>query len=428
MRFLHAADVHLDSPLRGLERYEGAPKEAIREATRHAFEKLVALAISRQVDFVVLAGDLYDGDRDDFNIILFFNRQMLKLRDAGIPVFMISGNHDADNRMTTRLNPPDNVHRFGTDEPGTRVLDDLGVALHGQGFATGAVTTDLSAGYPAAVPGCFNIGLLHTCGTGAEGHAAYAPCTLDGLRSRQYQYWALGHVHLRHDLLASDPVVAFPGNVQGRHMRETGPKGCLIVDVNDSHEVTREFVPLDVFRWEVCRLDATEVTSAEELVDVFGASLNQQLQGADGLPLAVRVLVEGPSEVHPELASTPEQWAFEIRSRAMSIAPDDSSQPVWVEKVQFRTSIPASRDSSQEADGPLGELHQLIEELKQNPAGLEELTTELKTLQQKLKGVLLPDEVDEVFPTTPEQLQAALAAAGDMLLGRLQGQPEQTTD
>ena len=417
MLFLHAADIHLDSPLRGLAQYEGAPAEAIREATRHALDNLVTLALERQVDFVLLAGDLYDGDRDDFNIVLFFNRQMLRLREAGIPVLMISGNHDADNRMTTRLNPPENVYRFGTDQPGTRVLEDVGAAVHGQGFATAAVKEDLSAAYPDAVRDCFNIGLLHTCGTGAEGHAPYAPCTFDGLRSRQYNYWALGHVHQRQDFCAEDPLAVFPGNIQGRHIRETGAKGCLLVHVDDDHTVSREFVPLDVFRWEQCRLDASQAESPEGVLDLFDAGLRQQLQSVEGRPLAVRVEVQGATEAHAALVSSPDQWVNEIRNQAMSLAGDQ----VWIEKVRLNTRLPAGGELLDSDDGPLGELHRLMGELNGNSAQLEELAAGLKPLRQKLAGVLTADELELLLPESPEELQQFVATAGEMLLGRLHG-------
>ena len=194
-KFLHAADIHLDSPLRGLAQYPGAPVEQIRQATRRALENLVDLAIREKVAFVLIAGDLYDGDRDDYNSVLFFNQQMKRLDVEGIGVFVIRGNHDAANRMTTRLNPPSNVTVFPDDEPLSAPLDELKVMIHGQGFATESVLTDLSRDYPPGAEEYFNIGLLHTCAGGVEGHDDYAPCKYDVLKSKRYQYWALGHVH-----------------------------------------------------------------------------------------------------------------------------------------------------------------------------------------------------------------------------------------
>ena len=190
-KFLHAADIHLDSPLRGLQRYEGAPVEEIRQASRRALENLVQLAIDQSVAFVLIAGDLYDGDWKDHRTGLYFVSQMVRLRAAGIPVIAIAGNHDAANKMTRTLPLPENVHVLDHRRPETFLLEQPGVAIHGQSFATPTVLEDLSAAYPPAVGGMLNIGLLHTCATGREGHQPYAPCTIPGLISKHYDYWAL---------------------------------------------------------------------------------------------------------------------------------------------------------------------------------------------------------------------------------------------
>lgn len=247
-KFIHAADIHLDSPLHKLDYYEGAPVNEIRQATRGAFENLVYLAISEGVAFILLVGDLYDGDWKDYNTGLYFVSQMRKLREAQIPVFIIAGNHDAASKITKNLRLPDGVEIFPSQAPKTIQMDNPDVAIHGQSFSSPSIKKDLSANYPSAIPGCFNIGMLHTCATGKEGHEPYAPCTIDGLTSKGYDYWALGHVHNR-GILKDDPLIVFPGNIQGRHIRETGPKGCMLVSVEDDGMPALEFKPLDVIRW-----------------------------------------------------------------------------------------------------------------------------------------------------------------------------------
>ena len=181
-KFIHAADIHLDSPLRNLERYEGAPTEEIRGATRKSLENLVNLAESENVDFVLLAGDVYDGDWKDYNTGLHFAGQMSKLRDRGIRVLAISGNHDADSQITQKLKLPENVTFLSTSHPETQKLDDINVAIHGQGFPKAAVTKNLAKEYPIGDPSFFNIGLLHTCLVPAEAgaHQPYAPCSIGG--------------------------------------------------------------------------------------------------------------------------------------------------------------------------------------------------------------------------------------------------------
>lgn len=254
-RFLHAADIHLDSPLRGLHRYEGAPQDEIRQASRRALANLVQLALDESVAFVLIAGDLYDGDWKDHRTGLYFVSQMVRLREAGIPVFVIAGNHDAMNRMTRSLPLPENVRMLDHKKAETVKLEKLGVAVHGQSFAAQAVLEDLSAGYPPAVGGMFNIGVLHTCATGRDGHDNYAPCTVEGLISKRYDYWALGHVHAR-ETLHREPDIVFPGNIQGRHIRESGAKGCMLVEVNARQKLEATMRPLDVFRWQKCWVDA----------------------------------------------------------------------------------------------------------------------------------------------------------------------------
>ncbi len=204
------------------------------EATRNALSTLVSKAIDLAVDFIVIAGDIYDGDWKDNKADLFFNREMARLQRAGIPVYLLRGNHDAVSVVTKTITLPDNVFEFPTNRPGTFRIDRLKVALHGQGFAERSATENLAIGYPRREQGWFNIGVLHTSLSGREPHAPYAPCSVDDLRSRGYDYWALGHVH-QFEEVSADPLVIFAGNLQGRSVREVGAKGAVLVTVGDSH-------------------------------------------------------------------------------------------------------------------------------------------------------------------------------------------------
>ncbi len=263
-KILHAADIHLDSPLLRLERYEGAPVDAIRNATRQALTNLVDLALSESVDLVVIAGDLYDGDWNDSNTGLFFVSQAARLVREGIPLVMIRGNHDAQSVMTQSLplpkNPDGSAMMLDHLKVDRREFDSLGVIVHGQSFATRAVTDDLSAAYPAPVQGYFNLGLLHTCLTGSEGHEAYAPADPRRLADRGYDYWALGHIHDRRSChQTGETPIMFAGNIQGRNIREVGAKGCLLLTIDDQNRCTTEFRELDVVRWAQTTMDASNL-------------------------------------------------------------------------------------------------------------------------------------------------------------------------
>jgi exonuclease SbcD len=416
LKFVHAADVHLDSPLRGLQRYAGAPAAEIRAATRRAFENLVALALEEEAAFVLLAGDLYDGDWKDYNTGLFFSAQMARLGEAGIRAFVVAGNHDAASQITKVLRPPANVRVFSTKRPETAVLPELGVAIHGQGFAHAAVAEDLAAGYPPAVPHLFNIGLLHTSLDGRPGHAPYAPSTVDGLRSRGYDYWALGHVHAR-EVVAEEPWIVFPGNLQGRHARETGAKGATLVTVED-RGAALEHRDLDVFRWTACAVDLAGAATAGEALDRARAALERELARASGRPLAVRLRLAGACPAHAEIAGDAGRWLEEIRSLANGFG----EGALWIEKVLFATHPAADRAAALEREDALGGLRRTVRDLAAGDGALAALAAELAELRSKLPAELFADG-EALDPADPERLRALLPEVEDLLLARLLAAP-----
>lgn len=411
-KFLHAADIHLDSPLRGLDRYEGAPVQEIRGATRRALENLVEVALSEAVGFVVLAGDLYDGDWRDFNTGLFFVKQMARLREAGIPVYAVNGNHDALSRITRSLPLPDNLHVFRTDEATTVRPAGIEAAIHGQSFAQQCTTSDLAKNYPSAVPGIFNLGVLHTSMTGREGHGSYAPCTEACLRDRGYDYWALGHIHQR-EVLGGNVTIAYPGNIQGRHIRETGPKGCLVVSVDDDFTVDPVFEPLDVLRWEVVRVGLEDAITPPEALDRIGDALREAVDGADGRLVAARVVLGGTTELAGAIAASRRQWVADIRA----IAIDIGAERLWVEKVMNETAPLVGRTVEAEDDTPRAEVTSLVAELLAAGAVSDDLKVDFSDLQQKL-----PTEVAESLRLSdPQWWGEVLGEARTRLLAELKG-------
>ncbi len=413
-KFIHAADIHLDSPLHKLEVYEGAPVDQIRQATRAAFENLVRLAIDQQVSFVLLSGDLYDGDWKDYNTGLYFVSQMRRLRDAQIPVLIIAGNHDAASKITKNLKLPEGVRIFSSNTPDTVRMTHLDVAVHGQSFSSPSIKKDLSADYPPAQPGCFNIGMLHTCATGKAGHAPYAPCSIVGLASKGYDYWALGHIHKR-EILNKDPIIIFPGNIQGRHIRETGPKGCLLVTVPENEKPKTEFIPLDVIRWFALPVDAADADSGYEVIERLKTGLDDLINQNPGMPLVVRVIISGATVTHNDLVFGKERWKNEIRATVADI----SNENVWVEKIKFHTGLPVLKTSPETADGPIRELLAVFDELRDNPESLSLLAAEeLSALEGKLPPELKEGD-DPLLISDPKWLSALLEHIKPMLMQRL---------
>lgn len=332
-RFLHAADLHLDSPLRGLEKYEAAPVERIRNATRRAFEALVRRARELRVEFVLLAGDLFDGDLRDFNSALWFAARLRELTSDGIRVYLLAGNHDAEGRMTRDIAWPPGVRVFATSAPETVVDEPTGTVLHGQGFAKPETTDDLASRYPMAKSGALNIGVLHTALDGREGHGRYAPCSKDTLIAKGYDYWALGHVHQR-EVVSQQPWIVFPGNLQARHVRETGEKGATLVSVRDGRIESVEHESFDVVRFAIERIDVSRATRRGECVDAVESALEAARSAADGRMLAARVEIVGTSAAHSELHRERESFIAECRDRGNAL------RDVWLEKIEIATKAP----------------------------------------------------------------------------------------
>ena len=401
--FVHAADIHLDSPLRGLFPYEGAPSiEEIRGSTRQALDNLVNFIISEEVPLLLIAGDLYDGDWQDFNTGLYFAGQMRRLAEIGVRVAVVRGNHDAANAMTKTLPLPDNVKVFKSRKPETWFLEDLGIAVHGQSYATPEITVNLAASYPDPVDGMLNIGLLHCLISGARGHLPYVPCTVDELASKGYDYWALGHVH-KFSVLRETPRIIYAGCNQGRHIKETGRKGCVWVEADDG-VLTTEFVPLDVVSWLSVVADVSGAESIAEAASLFGNALGEAMGTQGGRSCCVRAVLKGRCPVHGRLCSDPMALTANIRA----VAADVSGNKAWIEKVEVQTGPVADLDQLAQSDTPQGELLRYLAELAAHPQDIDLDLTELKA---KLagSGVGIPRG----------DMKQMLKEAGDLLLTAL---------
>ena len=423
-RVLHAADVHLDSPLRKLTHYEHAPVQRIRGASRRALADLVTLAIDREVDLVVIAGDLYDGDWDDHNTGLYFVGEAAKLTSAGIPLVVIRGNHDAANVMTSSLplpqNPDGSQILLDAHSVETRTFERIGISVHGQSFATEAVTENLSLAYPPPRSGTANIGLLHTSLTGAEDHDRYCPTTPNILTDKGYDYWALGHIHTRADhAIDGGPPLVFPGNLQGRSVRECGERGCVLIDIDDANRCRHHFEPLGDIQWHRVKLDASEWSHPEDLFDAYRAEIRAQTDALRGTLWITRVEVFGQTNLHSLLHRRFEQLENGLRSIAVAAGGGD----VWMEDLRLKTSLPAFKRQDVLADGgegPLAVLRDVIEQFSADGQPDARLRDDLKPLRKKLPPELvaqdgpLPSDDD---PQWREVIDAAAASLMDRIAG-----------
>ncbi|MDB5875718.1 MAG: metallophosphoesterase [Ramlibacter sp.] len=416
-KFIHAADIHLDSPLRGLSAYENAPAEQLRNASRDALKELVGKAIEDKVAFMVIAGDLYDGDWRDYNTGIFFAGQMGRLAKAGIRAYVLHGNHDSESEMTKKLVLPDNVVTFSSRTPQVHKIEDLKVEIHGQSFPNRAVEDNLAAGYRPKVGDYYNIGVLHTALEGYAAHPNYAPCTVEELHAKGYDYWALGHVH-QFQQWDGPSTIVFPGNLQGRHVRETGRKGAVSVTVDDSGHSKVERLFLDVLRWEVLKLDISQCLSMEEVARKVGQGLTALLDDAY-VPRAVRVVLEGKTYMHGWLFGNASALRAQVLAQAAAIGADQ----LWIEKVRLATALVESDLPSGAANEALAELRGIFSEAWEDPEFLQELQEQLRPFLNKVsdelkedvplldlaRGSQFADIVKEVAPGMLAQLSATEA-------------------
>jgi DNA repair protein SbcD/Mre11 len=405
-RFIHAADLHLGSPFDGLAIKDRVIAERFAAATRDAFSELVRRAIEEEVAFFIVAGDVYDGEWRDNSIGLFFNREVARLDRAGIPVFLLKGNHDADSVVTKSITLPASVSQFDTRRPSSFSLDGLKVSLHGQGFAERAASDNLARAYPAPVTGHFNIGVLHTSLTGRPPHANYAPCSVDDLKARGYDYWALGHVH-DHEIVANDPPIVFPGNLQGRNIRESGEKGAVLVSVEDGRVASIDRLVVDQARWQQVRVDVSQAETVPALLRLVEDALASSCDDVAGRLTALRVTLTGASALRPQVLMGRAELVDEIQAACHRIDPD-----IWLEKLDLRVG-PIERPVAVDEGDARVDLQPLLAELVHDPALVDAAEAALRDILAKLPAASGSGEAP--LGATVDEL---LAEARDVLLAR----------
>ncbi|UPJ79828.1 DNA repair exonuclease [Bradyrhizobium sp. 183] len=412
-RFIHTGDIHLDSPLKGLAGQQGAAAERIRTATRVAFDNLVTQAIEDEVDFIIIAGDLYDGDWRDYQTGLFFVKQMGRLAHADIPVFLLHGNHDAESQITRRVTLPANVSVFSARKAETFPLQHLNVALHGQSFRQRDITDNLVPAYPVPIAGCFNIGVLHTGLGGMPGHANYAPCAIEDLINKGYDYWALAHVH-QAAVLHERPHVVFCGNLQGRHIRESGPKGASLVVVEDGQVEAILPLHVDCVRWIHLPVPVGSCNASNDAIDLVRAAIEEAVaREAQGRLLACRIELTGQTRLHGELLASADRLLAEARAAALGLG----EETAWIERLVIATGSPDTGASRKDA---LGDLQRMIQSAGGDAELQARLASELGDLVRKLPHDIRAESDDAVLKAAIDaDIAGVITHAGAYLSARL---------
>ena len=409
-RFIHTADLHLDSPLRSLSLRNTDLAALIGDGTRRALVRIVDLAIAERVDAVLIAGDLYDGDQTSMKTARFLAGQLGRLDEAGIATFIIRGNHDAMSRITKELVLPESVKLFrGRAEVVEIERDGMPVAVHGMSFADSHAPESLLPKYRPAVGGAVNIGLMHTSLDGAPGHNNYAPCSLADLMATGFDYWALGHIHLR----VAHKGVVMPGMPQGRDINEAGDKTASLVTITDDRRVLVEEHLVSEARFERLSIDVTGLEDWRELPQRLEAGLAPLRDATRSPQLVVRVTLTGATPLAFRLRRDADLLRAEAEQAAERVGRS------WVEQLALDVTPPGFAADAAEARA-LAELDRLM---RAEIAG-GALRDEVARLVHELSTDLPPDLRDAFGSSdtaTAQFVEALLREAEADVVARLDG-------
>ncbi len=367
LRFVHAADLHLDSPFKGLK--AAAPEnvsKALREATFTAYENIVKLCMEERVSALLVAGDVYDSADRSLRAQLKFVEGLKRLDEEGIRSFICHGNHDPLDGWEARLDYPAGCTRFDAEFEAVPVFPDdpQRAVVHGISYPTREVNYNLVPRLGAVDPDVFSIGLMHANVGNNPNHDPYAPCSLEDLRSAGINYWALGHVHTREVLSDHSPTAVYPGNSQGRHANETGARGVYVVEVDDNRNVHLDFRAIDTVRWEHVVVDISSMHTAQELLTGLHQSTEEALSRADGRSTVLRITVEGRGALYDSLRKQDfvQDLVDDLNGEWSGRSPF-----AWCERIEDETTPSFNRQERVQGSDFLAEVLKTTDRAKDDP-------------------------------------------------------------
>ena len=417
--FIHTADLHLDSPFIGIYEINQELRESLVNATFEAYDTIIDLCIEKEVDFLLIAGDVYDSANKSLYAQLKFIKGLDRLSNAGIQTIIAHGNHDPLNGWSATLNWPEDVHIMSGDTIDSIQLEKDEthvVTIFGTSYPAQHIWTNLAQKFPKRENNeVFTIGLLHCMVGSSTEHDPYAACTMQDLKDLDYDYWALGHIHVPSAINEIDPVVVYSGNPQGRHIKEAGPRGCYLVTVDTKNEISKEFIETDTIRWYVEDISIEGIESEEDLILQIRECIDTILDGADGRSVICRFILTGRGPLHRTL--TKEGIIDDI---LQYLREDENlgSQFVWVERLVNNTSMPIERSVLLERKDFVGDIVRIVDEICQDEESLESLKTSLEPLFKSAKGRKVIKDIDK------EELMGLVHRAEGLLLDNIMSEVE----
>jgi DNA repair exonuclease SbcCD nuclease subunit len=395
--FIHTADLHLDSPFKGISEINDEISSELTEATFKSFNKMIDLCIEKQVDFLLIVGDIYDGADRSLRAQLRFRDGLKRLSDAEIKAYIVHGNHDPLDGWSANLDWPENVHIFNgksveevsVEKDGDEIAQIYGISFHNREMKENL--TNKFPEIPQSEKALFTIGMLH-CNVGtATGHEPYAPCTLQDLITRNFDYWALGHVHKKAKLYENAPLVIYPGNPQGLHPKETGARGCFLVNVDESGEPTAKFIELDSIRWFVEELSIDSLYTEQELISQIHNCIEKIRKEAERRSSVCRIILTGRSVLHSSIAR---KGVLDDILKDIREDEEGEKQFVWIESIEDNTNPEIDRKSLLEREDFIGDLVKLFEEFSHDETKIAELRESLEPLFTSPGGRRLLETID----------------------------------
>ena len=410
-RFIHCSDLHIDSPFKGFSTIHPEWAKRLRDAPLQSFLNIVELAVTEQVDAVIVAGDVFDGEDKSLQAQFKFRSGLQTLSDHGIPAFIAHGNHDPLNSWATTLEWPEQVTVF----PGSRVqsvpvMKDGRTRAHiyGTSFPERDVFDNLAMQFDRQQDAGFAVAVLHANVGGHPEHDPYAPCTVDDLVARGMDYWALGHIHLREVVRESHPAIVYCGNSQGRHFKESGPRGCCLVTLSEGALPDIRFVATDTIRFAEAVVDVSACATLDAVAGEIVRRGRELLDQAEGRSLVARLTLTGRTEAHTLLLKG--GTLAGLREEALRNFPDAGSG-LWLE-FRLQTRGAYDIDALKQGKDFIADLISLYD-VQASQAGLPECREALTPLFQSWEGGALLAEFSD------DELREILFQARNLTLDEL---------
>lgn len=370
IRFIHCADLHIDSPFKGITEIHPHLKELLYQSTFDSYKQIIEIAIREKVDCVLIAGDIFDGADKSLQAQLKFRNGLQRLADESIPSFIVHGNHDPLDSWSATLKWSDMVKVFSGDKVECVSLkrkEKIIAYIYGISYKTRDIKENLSLKYKRKDTKIPAIGLLHANVGINTGHESYAPATKDDLISQNMDYWALGHVHNFQIVNESNPVIVYPGNSQARNPRERGNKGCCLVNMHSNGDCDIDFIPTDVVRYELDELDISECTTIDEIVTEIVEKSKEISSRLDGRHAILRLSLVGNTDLHSELTRGGNigDITEHVRENFKGVEPF-----IWLEKLKLNTKGKFDLVALKSGNNLVADIISLYEELKEDESEL----------------------------------------------------------